>query len=182
MAQKAFAQNVNECTGCRCCQMACKDKNDLPVGTFFRKVTDHEGGEFPDVWVGSLSMSCNHCDDPACVAACPQGALYKEDEFGLVLQDVEKCIACQTCVGACPYGAPKYIEELGVVRKCDGCIEWLKNGLQPACSGACSTRCLQFVDAEEVAGTEGYVRDIAVLPSSELTGSNFYINPKPQML
>lgn len=182
MAQKAFAQNVNECTGCRCCQVACKDKNDLPIGTFFRKVTDHEGGEFPDVWVGSLSMSCNHCDDPACVAACPQDALYKESEFGLVIQDVDKCIACQTCVGACPYGAPKYIEAEGIVRKCDGCIEWLKNGLQPACSGACSTRCLQFVDAEEVAGAEGYVRDIAVLPSSELTGSNFYINPKPQML
>ena len=182
MAQKAFAQTVNECTGCRSCQVACKDKNDLPIGTFFRKVTDHEGGEFPDVWVGSLSMSCNHCDDPACVAACPQGALYKESEFGLVIQDVDKCIACQTCVGACPYGAPKYIEAEGIVRKCDGCIEWLKNGLQPACSGACSTRCLQFVDAEEIAGAEGYVRDIAVLPSSELTGSNFYINPKPQML
>lgn len=182
MNQKAFIQDVTECTGCRCCQMACKDKNDLPVGTLFRKVTDIEGGEFPAVWVGSLSMSCNHCENPACVANCPQGALAKESEYGLVIQDIDKCIACQTCVKTCPYGAPKYIEAEGIVRKCNGCIDWIKNGMQPACVGACSTRCLKFGDAEEAAKLEGYVRDMANLPSSDETGPNFYVKPKQEML
>ena len=182
MAQKAFTQNINECTGCRCCQVACKDKNDLPIGSFFRKVEDFEGGEFPAVWVGSLSMSCNHCDSPICVENCPQGALSKESEYGFVIQDTELCIACQTCVMSCPYEAPEYIEAENIVRKCNGCIDWVKNGMQPACTGACSTRCLKFEDAEVAAAAEGYVRDIAVLPSSEETGPNFYINPKPEMV
>ena len=148
MAQKAFAQNINECTGCRCCQVACKDKNDLPIGAFFRKVTDHEGGEFPAVWVGSLSMSCNHCDEPACVEACPQGALFKEAEFGLVIQDVEKCIACQTCVTACPYGAPHYGGN-GKMSKCVGCAERVKYGYEPACVRICPTGALICVPEDE---------------------------------
>ena len=127
-------------------------------------------------------MSCNHCENPACVANCPQGALAKESEYGLVIQDIDKCIACQTCVKTCPYGAPKYIEAEGIVRKCNGCIDWIKNGMQPACVGACSTRCLKFGDAEEAAKLEGYVRDMANLPSSDETGPNFYVKPKQEML
>ena len=142
MEQKAFFQNMNECTGCRCCQVACKDKNDLEVGFLFRKVTDFEGSAFPDVWSASLSMGCNHCDSPACVANCPQGALYKEEKHGFVLQDHDLCIGCQTCVNSCPYGAPVYFPEENKTRKCDGCIDWVENGMLPACVGACSTRCL----------------------------------------
>ena len=108
--------------------------------------------------------------------------IAKESEYGLVIQDIDKCIACQTCVKTCPYGAPKYIEAEGIVRKCNGCIDWIKNGMQPACVGACSTRCLKFGDAEEAAKLEGYVRDMANLPSSDETGPNFYVKPKQEML
>lgn len=182
MAQSAFYQNIKECTGCGCCQVACKDKNDLPIGFFFRKTYDYEGGQCPDVWAATLSMSCNHCDNPACVAVCPAGALFKEAEFGFVVQKHDECIGCQSCVEACPYGAPKYDEAEGKVRKCDGCIDWVKNGMEPACSGACSTRALKWGEAAEFAAIEGVVRDLSVLPSSEQTSPNFFMTPREQML
>ena len=183
MEQKAFFQNMNECTGCRCCQVACKDKNDLEVGFLFRKVTDFEGSAFPDVWSASLSMGCNHCDSPSCVANCPQGALYKEEKHGFVLQDHDLCIGCQTCVNSCPYGAPVYFPEENKTRKCDGCIDWVENGMLPACVGACSTRCLDFGTAESVvADRPGAVRDLSVLPSAEETGPNFFFLPKEEMV
>lgn len=181
MVQKAFFQNLNECTGCKCCQVACKDKNDMAIGLFLRHATDYEGGEFPNMWAATVSMGCNHCDDPACAKVCPVGAYVKEEEYGLVIQDHDACIGCQSCVNACPYGAPSYDSEEGKTRKCDGCIDWLKNGMQPACVGTCSTRCLQFDDADVISAMDGAVRDISVLPSSDQTSPNFYINPKPDI-
>jgi len=184
MAQKAFFFDMTECTGCKCCQVACKDKNDLDIGYFYREALDYEGNEFPAVWSATVSMACNHCDDPLCVSSCPVGALYKEEEFGLVIQDHDACIGCQSCVNTCPYGAPTYFPEENKSGKCDGCIDWLKNGLEPACSGTCSTRCLTFDNAEDIRSQYGdrVVQDITPLPSSTDTGPNFYIIPKPEMV
>lgn len=67
-----------------------------------------------------LNLSCNHCESPACVANCPTGAMYKDDD-GTVQHDDEACIGCQTCVNSCPYGAPQFIEEDKIVQKCDTC-------------------------------------------------------------
>ena len=87
MGQLGFYFDMTRCTGCRCCQIACKDKNDLPVGTLFREVSDFEGGVFPQVWAASLSMACNHCMEPQCAQNCPVAAYSKDPETGLVLQD-----------------------------------------------------------------------------------------------
>lgn len=183
MGQMAFFQNTNECTGCRCCQVACKDKNDLEIGFFFREVADFEGDLFPDVWTASLSMSCNHCDSPACMANCSQGAITKEDKYGFVLLDADKCSGCQTCVEACPYGAPVFFPEENKVRKCDGCIGWIENGMQPACVGACSTRCLKFGEVEALAAEyPDAVRELSVIPEASKTNPNFLIMPKPQLV
>ena len=122
MAQMAFYFNMNDCTGCKCCEVACKDKNELPIGTFFRRTTDYEGGLFPAVWSATLTNGCNQCDNPACVAACPVGAIVKESKYGAVVQDHEACIGCQACVEACPYGQPVYFADEGKTRKCDSCI------------------------------------------------------------
>ena len=181
MAQGAFYFNMNDCTGCKCCEVACKDKNELPIGTFFRRTTDYEGGLFPAVWSATLTNGCNQCDNPACVAACPVGAIVKESKYGAVVQDHEACIGCQACVEACPYGQPVYFADEGKTRKCDSCIQWLENGMQPACVGACSTRALKWGPVEEMAAMPGATRDIPVLPSSELTGPNAFIFPKPEM-
>ena len=154
----------------------------MPIGRFLRRATDYEGGLFPNMWAATVSMGCNHCDDPACAKVCPVGAYVKEEEFGLVIQDHEACIGCQSCVQACPYGAPSYNEEEGKTQKCDGCIQWLKNGLEPACAGSCTTRALKWVPAEVAAAVPGIVQDISVLPSSEVTHPNFYILPKPEIV
>lgn len=184
MGQLGFYFDMTRCTGCRCCQMACKDKNDLPVGVFYRKVTDFEGGLFPDVWAASFSMGCNHCEDPQCGKSCPVAAQRKDPDTGLVLQDKDMCIACKKCTLSCPYGAPVYDSESDTVRKCDGCIDWLRNGMQPACVGACSTRALQFGDMEELKerfSGRAPVSDARGFPDSALTHPSVLIVPKEEM-
>ena len=78
MTQLGFYYDMTICTGCKTCQIACNDKNDLGVNTLFREVQRFDGGAFPEPWFYHLSLGCNHCEKPACVAACPMRAL----EFG----------------------------------------------------------------------------------------------------
>lgn len=184
MGQLGFYFDMTRCTGCRCCQVACKDKNDLPVGVFFRRVVDFEGGEFPDVWAASLSMSCNHCADPQCAKNCPVAAYSKDPQTGLVLQDTEMCIGCKKCTMSCPYEAPAYNPVDDTVRKCNGCIDWLAHGMQPACVAACSTRALQFGDIDELRerhGARGLTCVTRGLADPELTGPNLLVAPKDEM-
>ena len=105
MAQYGFYFDMTVCAGCRTCQIACKDKNRLDVGTLFRKVDTYETGEFPNPGIYHLATACNHCDNPACVAACPTGRTVKDEATGLVVHDANiQCLGevCQLCVKACP--------------------------------------------------------------------------------
>lgn len=154
---KGFYFDMTSCIGCRTCQVACKDKNDLPIGVIYRNVTCYEAGTFPAPKVFHISASCNHCDNPACLAACPVGAIYKTED-GTVIIDRKLCQGCQQCVSACPYGVPVYNEELGITGKCDGCIALRKNGSNPACVDSCPMRALDFGDTEELA--EKYGKDL----------------------
>ena len=112
---QGFYFNQQMCIGCRTCQVACKDKNDLEVGYLFRRVESFEVGEFPAPATFHYSGACNHCHTPACVEVCPAGATYINEEDGTVQHDDEACIGCGYCVKACPYGHPVLIEELNVV-------------------------------------------------------------------
>lgn len=150
MGQKGFYYNKNNCIGCKVCQIACKDINGLEVGTDFRHVEYTEEGKFPNPKFYYLSMSCNHCENPACVPVCPVDALKKDEETGLVLHDEDLCIGCRTCENVCPYGAIHYIEEKEKIGKCDGCYEIVKNGEEPACVAGCLTRTLDFGDIDEL--------------------------------
>ena len=78
------------CTGCRTCQVACKDKNRLDVGTLFREVKSYEVGSYPDVTFYHMTMSCNHCENPACVSACPVGAMYVAEDGTVLLPPTTK--------------------------------------------------------------------------------------------
>ena len=80
MGKKAFYFNMANCIGCRTCQIACKDVNDLEVGTLFRHVDSFETGAYPSAVLYHYSSSCNHCEEPACVANCPTGAMYIDEE------------------------------------------------------------------------------------------------------
>ncbi len=73
MPQLGFYYDMTACIACKTCQIACKDKNNLEVGVLFRRLYTFEGGRFPNPWIYHISVSCNHCEDPRCVANCPTG-------------------------------------------------------------------------------------------------------------
>jgi DMSO reductase iron-sulfur subunit len=114
--QYGFYFDADRCGSCKACVMACRDKNDTLLSLKNRNVIDFGGGRWVEkdglvqpenVFVYSISISCNHCESPACVANCPTGAMIKRDEDGIVYVDESVCIGCGTCANACPYGAPK---------------------------------------------------------------------------
>lgn len=144
MAHKGFYFNMDACVGCRTCQVACKDKNDLPIGTIYRKVDSFETGEFPTSLLYHLTHTCNHCESPACVANCPTGAMQKDPETGIVNNDKEKCIGCMTCEKSCPYGHPVQLDD-GLSHKCVLCSDENPEGTpDPTCAKACPVRALEF--------------------------------------
>jgi anaerobic dimethyl sulfoxide reductase subunit B (iron-sulfur subunit) len=184
MAQNGFYINMNECSTCKACVIACKDVNDLKVGFNYRHVDEHEGGTYLNIWAASISLACNHCAAPACMAVCPVEAISKDPDTGLVAIDQELCIVCQECIAACPYEAPVYFSDTNTVNKCDGCRGLLAVGEKPACVASCYTRCLDFGDLEELKTKYGsdLTSALPVLPDPSVTTPSLLINPKPQML
>lgn len=179
MAHKGFYYDQLACIGCRTCQIACKDKNDLDVGMLFRKVASYEAGAFPDAHVYHLSIACNHCADPACAKVCPTGAMYVDEEDGTVQHDDSRCIGCKYCVMACPYGEPVFNKETGTVHKCDACIELRRSGEECACVAACPMRALEFGDIDDLrTGHPEAVDAIACLPDPGYTGPSLAIEPR----
>lgn len=179
MVQKGFYYDSVICTACKACQIACKDKNDLKVGELFRKVYEYESGMHPNVWGYSLSLACNHCEDPKCVKGCPTKALHKL-ENGIVDHDKNKCIGCRFCTWNCPYGAPQFREEIGKVGKCDMCKDLIANGENPACIDACPMRAIEYGELEELKAKYGNesVNELPTLPLASITSPALLIKPK----
>lgn len=156
---KMFVVDIARCSGCYNCQLACKDehaKNDwLPyaaaqplTGQFWCRVEDHVHGTIPKVKIHYESQLCRHCENAACMNACPSGAIYRRPEEGFVLIDPAKCTGCRACVTACPYGMVYFNEDKHIAQKCTGCAHLLDAGLgQPRCVEACPTDALRLVDA-----------------------------------
>lgn len=187
MTQYAFYFDSTRCTGCRTCEMACKDYKDLSATIAFRKVYDYEGGACEldadgictsSAFVYHVSLGCQHCNDPACVQVCPTGAMHKDAETGLVSVDAGKCIGCGYCAMACPYNVPTVDRTLGHSVKCDGCAERVAEGKNPMCVDACPLRALEFGPLEGISGM-GDIADIAPLPPAHYTGPNLYIKATP---
>lgn len=97
-------------------------------------------GEFEQTFLMYLPRMCNHCVNPACVAACPSGSLYKREEDGIVLVDQDKCRSWRMCISACPYKKMFYNWESGKAEKCTGCFPRVESGLPTACSETCVGR------------------------------------------
>lgn len=174
-----FYFDMYRCSGCRACQVACKDKNRLDVGTIFRQAFSFSVGSFPDVRGYAYSASCNHCNAPACVENCPTGAMHKAED-GTVVHDDEMCIGCATCTKECPYGVPRILPS-GIAGKCDACQVRRAAGGNPVCVDACPNRALDFGEREDLLARHGgdATDRIAVLPSAETTGPNVLIRAKP---
>ena len=179
MARSAFYFDSARCVGCKTCMVACKKKNNLPKGVNFRKVDSFEVGQYPTAKFYHWSHACNHCADPACVAACPTGAMYKDETDGTVQHDDEKCIGCGSCVIACPYDAPAIVEELGIAQKCNACIDTRGEDGVPTCVAACGMRALEFGSYEElVAAHPDAVNRIAPMPDPSITDSSILIKAR----
>jgi anaerobic dimethyl sulfoxide reductase subunit B (iron-sulfur subunit) len=131
------------------------------------RIFSWEAGAFPEVRLHNLFGVCYHCGNPACVRACPNGAVYKEEKYGAVLLNPELCKGARKCWVACPYGAPQFADENpgAKMSKCTMCIERLENGQQPVCTLACPTRALDFGAFEEITRKYGNVHTLPGMPN-----------------
>jgi formate dehydrogenase iron-sulfur subunit len=165
MAEKTKLIDVSKCTGCRSCQLACKQWNQQPAkqtenrGTYqnppdlqsntwtlirFQEVADKDGVK----WLFRKD-GCMHCTDAACVKVCPSGALHYT-EYGTVGIHHERCIGCKECVTACPFDIPRYDGATDKIYKCDLCLTRIQAALEPACVKACPTGTLKFGDKADM--------------------------------
>ena len=184
----AFFIDMQICTGCKTCMVACKDKNDLDPGLRWRRVYEFSGGDWvagddgtftQDVFAYYVSVSCNHCRDPICVEVCPSRAMHK-NESGIVLIDSKKCVGCRYCEWACPYSAPQFDFSNGIMTKCDFCQTQIQEDKDPCCVEACPTHALSFGDYDDLLALHGKQALIAPLPPPEITSPNLVIMPHKQ--
>jgi len=160
MTQKGFVLDLDRCVGCHACIIACSNENNEQQTVNWREVHTFNEYHHPRLPAFNLSLSCNHCADPACLKNCPARAYAKDPVTGAVIHNSAHCIGCKYCTWVCPYDAPKINHATGTVEKCIFCHERLKTGKAPACASACPTGALQFEDrdlpAEAHAGPLGF--------------------------
>ncbi len=149
--------DLTRCSGCQTCALACKESNQLPQPQVIPAALDAGALSFVDVRAqrdGSkafVKRQCMHCLHPACVSACTVGALRKTAE-GPVVYDADKCIGCRYCQYACPFGVPTYQWDnpLGLIHKCEMCVDRIAEGEKPACVAACPNGALRFGKRKEL--------------------------------
>ncbi len=164
-----IAFDPEKCTQCAGCQIACKSWRELPFGVQFRRVLNLWTGRYPRVKSTSLSLSCLHCVTPACAAACPEKAIVKRVENGLVEVDSALCIGCRLCAAACLYGVPQFGVNDTMV-KCDLCPGLSKNGAAPPCVETCPGEALTLIgisSSEKLLHEEQIIRLLSMHNRSE---------------
>ncbi len=156
---KAMLYDMSKCTGCRGCQVACKQWNQLPAehtiqrGTYqnppdldgntwnlieFKEIHDEEGFRW-----AFFSHRCMHCIDASCLYVCPTGAI-RRSPHGFVYIDQTVCIGCKNCVMACHFHIPRFSEDTGTVLKCRACLDRVEEGMVPACVKTCGPGALSY--------------------------------------
>ncbi len=150
--QYAFEVDLDACTGCKACVVACHNLNGLDNDELWRTVGLLHGGSAKAPVQQTVTTSCHHCIEPACMIGCPTQAYEKDPITGIVKHLDDQCFGCQYCTLMCPYDAPKYNAERGIVRKCDMCSDRLAHGEAPACVQACPNGAIaiRIVDHESV--------------------------------
>ncbi|MEV5741118.1 4Fe-4S dicluster domain-containing protein [Microbispora rosea] len=163
MAERmGFFTDTSICIGCKACEVACKEWNDVPDDGFVFRATsyDNTGALGASTWRhvafveqdGRWLMSsdvCKHCTHAACLDVCPTGALFRT-EFDTVVVQADVCNGCGYCVPACPYGVIDRREDDGRAWKCTLCYDRLRGGMEPACAKACPTKSIQFGPLDEL--------------------------------
>jgi len=150
MTKYTMKVDLKRCVGCQACEVTCKQEFSLPVGPRWIRVDQHGPNRKGDgLEMTFVPVYCLHCDDPKCLAVCPEKAITQRAD-GIVLVDKAKCTGCKLCIEACPIQAPQFNPEEGVVGFCNYCAHRVDQGLQPACTLVCPARCMYFGDVAEV--------------------------------
>ncbi len=157
--QKTMLIDTSKCIGCRACQAACKQWNQLPAEkTEFRGSYENPARFSPITWTkivfreheenGKLrwlfaKQGCMHCTEAACIKVCPANAIYRTD-FGTVKIDPQRCIGCNYCAANCTYQVIGFDQAANIARKCTFCHDRISNGRIPACAKACPTGAITY--------------------------------------
>ncbi len=178
--------DVSKCMGCRGCQVACKQWNQLAAdkteftGTYqnpprlsgktWTLVEFIEPADFDKNprWL-FRKRSCLHCTDATCQMVCPTGAIKKRRD-GIVHIDQSICTGCKYCVETCPFGTPHPDWDTGTAKKCRMCLDRVADGLKPACATTCPTGAISF-------GTRTAMLALAGKRSDALRKENPQSNP-----
>ncbi len=174
MTTTAFLTDSTLCIGCKACEVACKEWNEVPAdGFLFRGLsydntgslgastwrhvkfveTEPEigcGGNDPDLLSWQFSSDvCKHCGVAGCLESCPTGAIVRT-EYGGVFVQPDVCNGCGYCVVGCPFGVLDKRPDDGRVFKCTFCYDRQKGGLEPACASVCPTGSILFGELGEM--------------------------------
>jgi formate dehydrogenase iron-sulfur subunit len=166
MPRVAKLIDTTTCIGCKACEVACQEWNDLPavpttqVGSYQTMPSLHASYwnliKFNEVEVdGDFSWlmrkdQCMHCDDPGCLKACPAPGAIVQYANGIVDVNQGLCIGCRLCENGCPFDVPRYHAQTGKMAKCTLCVDRTGVSLEPACVKACPTGCLHFGTKEDM--------------------------------
>ena len=151
--QYAFEVDLDACSGCKACVVACHTLNGLEENETWRKVGALSSQSVTALpIVQHVTTACHHCVDPACLNGCPVKAYEKDPLTGIVRHLDDQCFGCKYCTMMCPYEVPQYSSTLGIVRKCDMCSQRLGIGEAPACVQACPNQAIRIaiVDVSKV--------------------------------
>jgi len=183
--------DVERCTGCYACFLACKDENcgeEHPgytaaqpmTGQFWLNISEVERGTFPKVKLSHIPKLCSHCDSPGCMQMAENGAVYKRED-GIVIIDPEKAVGQKQIVNTCPHRAIFWNEEKQLPQKCDMCAHFLDQGYdRPRCVEMCPTGALVFGDLNdpdsEIAKLVAEKKPYALHPEFGLDENVLYLN------
>ena len=150
---KAILYDATMCIGCKQCEGACAQQNQLPYDDAVAAESVQSAHKYTVVLTKDdkfMRRLCMHCEKPACASVCPVGALHKTQE-GPVVYDVWKCIGCRYCMVACVFGQPKYEWQAlnPRVRKCVMCPDRVVAGKQTACAEICPTGATKFGERDD---------------------------------
>lgn len=172
--------NEMRCIGCKACIKACKETNNVPGGVTrldILQTVDIPAVEKTRAIKQFFRQSCQHCENPPCVAVCPTGASFKDALTGIVDVNDKRCVGCRYCIAACPYHVRFINPVTKTADKCNFCRETnLAAGKQPACVEICPTKALVFGDLNDPES------NIAKMIASNATyRSKVYLGTEPQL-
>lgn len=166
--------NPERCIGCRQCEFACAVEHSQDKDAAAALAEDPLPRTRIHVSPGpamntSFPNRCRHCNPAPCEQVCPTGAIARDADEDLVLIDIHKCITCAMCAMVCPFDAVTFYPQANgmpvriVATKCDGCIERVRNGVQPACVEACKVNALVYGELNELTAAGRLQQTAAVL-------------------